>query len=56
MNEIKEGEVVQLKSGGPLMTVVSVTGNIVRVVWFANDTTTEFKEFYDYLLIKRTPR
>ncbi|WP_083274625.1 YodC family protein [Novosphingobium resinovorum] len=32
----KKGDVVQLKSGGPKMTVDAVTGSTtIRVVWFA---------------------
>lgn len=31
---VKKGDVVQLKSGGPLMTVVDVAPAGVRVVWF----------------------
>lgn len=32
--EIKEGDVVMLKSGGPKMTVVSDRGDKVRCEWF----------------------
>lgn len=46
MNEIKKGELVQLKSGGPVMTVQNVgdyseTDGIddgARCVWFAGNT------------------
>ncbi len=30
---IKTGDVVQLKSGGPVMTVEAVRGNTVDVIW-----------------------
>ena len=37
--EIKEGDVVQLKSDGPKMTVVKKlpNGNIFRCAWFVGD-------------------
>ncbi len=34
MDEIKAGDVVQLKSGGPKMTVRSVTGRECKCQWF----------------------
>lgn len=32
--DFKSGDVVELKSGGPSMTVTSVDGDKVSVVWF----------------------
>jgi uncharacterized protein YodC (DUF2158 family) len=31
---MKNGEVVQLKSGGPIMTIIDIVANIVTVTWF----------------------
>ena len=36
--EIKVGDVVRLKSGSPIMTVEKVTGNLVDVVYYENNT------------------
>lgn len=35
---IAPGEIVQLKSGSPALTVVAVDGDKVEVVWFAEET------------------
>lgn len=35
---IAPGEIVQLKSGSPALTVVAVDGDKVDVVWFAEET------------------
>lgn len=32
--KIEEGSVVQLKSGGPVMTVEDILGTSARVVWY----------------------
>lgn len=32
---IKIGDIVQLKSGGPKMTVILITGDTVHTSWFA---------------------
>ena len=37
-NQIKEGDVVQLKSGGPKMTVVRVVGAVAICIYFDIDT------------------
>ncbi len=36
-NQFKAGDVVQLKSGGPKMTVDKVDGEKIWCTWFAND-------------------
>lgn len=45
--EFQKGDVVQLKSGGPFMTVIDPsTGhqkNLVHVVWFPHDDTSAVK-------------
>lgn len=35
---IAPGEIVQLKSGSPALTVVAVDGDKVDVVWFSEET------------------
>jgi uncharacterized protein YodC (DUF2158 family) len=39
MAEFKVGDVVMLKSGGPLMTVSGRDINLVQCMWFAEDGT-----------------
>ncbi|WP_127092135.1 DUF2158 domain-containing protein [Aquabacter cavernae] len=39
---IAPGEIVQLKSGSPALTVIAVDGDVVEVVWFAEDVS-EFR-------------
>jgi uncharacterized protein YodC (DUF2158 family) len=34
---IAPGEIVQLKSGSPALTVIAVDGDLVEVVWFAEE-------------------
>jgi uncharacterized protein YodC (DUF2158 family) len=34
MDEIKKGDKVKLKSGGPVMTVESIDGNNIDCIWF----------------------
>lgn len=34
---IAPGEIVQLKSGSPALTVIAVDGEMVEVVWFAEE-------------------
>lgn len=36
-NSISAGDVVELKSGGPLMTVEGVDDNVAKCTWFDND-------------------
>ncbi|MFG1465329.1 DUF2158 domain-containing protein [Xanthobacter sp. DSM 24535] len=31
------GEIVQLKSGSPALTIIAVDGEIVEVIWFAEE-------------------
>jgi len=51
------GEVVQLKSGGPPMTVTQVSKDgedVTRCIWFAGTKTTE-QAFKSVLLMKVEP-
>ncbi|HEY3374981.1 MAG TPA: DUF2158 domain-containing protein [Candidatus Aquicultor sp.] len=47
MEEIKKGDVVMLKSGGPLMTVTEVGA---KCVWF--DENKPMKEVFDKAILK----
>ncbi len=42
---IKKGDVVQLKSGGPLMTVQTVNTGIANCVWFDDGQNLRFADF-----------
>lgn len=51
--EFSPGDVVELKSGGPLLTVVSATAETVTCIWF-EETQGEFRnhDFAPILLLK----
>ncbi len=40
MNDFKIGDLVQLKSGGPVMTVTYLDGDKVHCRWFNKDNST----------------
>ena len=48
------GDVVQLKSGGPLMTVESLEGEAARCEWFA-DHSVKIYTFSFHMLKKANP-
>lgn len=50
------GDIVKLISGGPLMTVVKMTGNVVQCIWF-NPTSNQYAEtiIAVNILVKQTP-
>jgi uncharacterized protein YodC (DUF2158 family) len=55
MRAIKAGDCVELKSGGPLMTVAKIEGPEVTCVWFANGGLEE--EVFPLVTLKAsTPR
>ena len=37
MNELKNGDIVVLLSGGPHMTIANSNGSICNCLWFADD-------------------
>ena len=47
------GEVVRLRSGGPLMTVKTFQGKVYECVWFDNEFKETFSYFEEYLLLSR---
>lgn len=55
MSEFKIGDVVQLKSGGPLMTVCDVgSGGAVECNWFpVNDASKSSSEYFKGDALKR---
>jgi len=56
-DKIAPGDVVVLRSGGPMMTVVteaeSGEGSICRCIWFQDDKKFLIGEFHTFLLDKR---
>jgi uncharacterized protein YodC (DUF2158 family) len=36
MVELKKGDVVALKSGGPRMTIAAASGDSIKCIWFDN--------------------
>ena len=47
---MKEGDVVYLKSGGPLMTVKEIKGTKVVCQWFVKNTILEMNVFEESML------
>lgn len=45
MSDLKVGDVVRLKSGGPLMTVAEVATGYIKTEWFSGDVVSG-KAFY----------
>lgn len=45
------GDVVRLKSGGPLMTVLKVTEEDARCVWFSENTDMQAPSFATFILV-----
>ena len=45
-NEFNPGELVSLKSGGPIMTVQSVDEDKVIVTWFDDENNLQKDEFF----------
>jgi uncharacterized protein YodC (DUF2158 family) len=52
-NTIKPGDVVQLKSGGPFMTVTSVSDKVAWCTWFDPETHKLTRDYEFYLLSLR---
>lgn len=59
MSEFKAGDVVQLKSGGPVMTAVicatsGTSDECVRAMWFCESVGEyKFEDFFESVLVKR---
>ncbi len=51
MANLKPGDRVRLRSGGPLMTVHSINGNLVDCQWFTVDGVLQSATFPDYMLM-----
>jgi uncharacterized protein YodC (DUF2158 family) len=51
---IKPGDVVRLRSGGPLMTVESVESGVARVVWIDDRQQTHRESFAPEALVTET--
>ena len=56
MDELKEGEVVVLKSGGPPMTISQISGYMATCLWFdfvnPNWSDVHSEKFSVYSLVK----
>ncbi len=52
MEEIKEGDVVRLKSGGPLMTVIGNEREGCRCAWFDKNEEVKVSTFANYIIKK----
>jgi len=48
------GNLVRLKSGGPLMTVAAVNGDQISCIWFGSDSTPHRETFPEVLLTEVT--
>jgi uncharacterized protein YodC (DUF2158 family) len=53
MENFSVGDTVQLKSGGPIMTVDSVDYRGVNCIWFVNETTPSLREYILLELLKK---
>jgi uncharacterized protein YodC (DUF2158 family) len=49
---LQVGDLVRLKSGGPLMTVAAVDGDQISCIWFGSDHTPHRESFPAVLLSK----
>lgn len=51
-NKFKIGDIVQLASGGPAMTILRIDGNETSVVWFVGDDKIEGADLHQDTLVK----
>ncbi len=45
MEELKKGDIVQLKSGGPKMTIYDIIRDAVSCTWFNKEDNQEYAKF-----------
>jgi len=55
MGDFREGDVVKLKSGGPMMTVGSIGNQMVRCEWFDANKVPQKNDFEQTVLEIYTP-
>lgn len=53
MGNFLVGDTVQLKSGGPIMTVESVDHEGVSCIWFVDETTAPLQRYFTLVTVKK---
>lgn len=56
MIELKEGDVIYLRSGGPAMTIIGVNENqSYTCIWFDRHHTLQTRSFTNTVVVKENP-